>query len=70
MPSAEQIPGIQSTNLMCTSDPLRGLRENEATSIRKKNPAANWGRGGVLALDLDLLLIGVNGCGVGLNWRD
>lgn len=55
---------------MCTSDPLRGLRENEATSIRKKNPAANWGRGGVLALDLDLLLIGVNGCGVGLNWRD
>jgi hypothetical protein len=42
MPSAEQMPGIQSTNLMCTSEPLRGLREKEATSMRKKNPAANW----------------------------
>jgi hypothetical protein len=41
IPSAEQMPGIQSTNLICTSEPLRGLWENEATSMRKKNPAAN-----------------------------
>lgn len=36
------MPGIQSTNLMCTSEPLRGLCEKDATSIRKKNPAANY----------------------------
>jgi hypothetical protein len=42
MPSAEQIPGIQSTNLICTSEPLRGLCEKAATSMRKKKPAANY----------------------------
>lgn len=43
------MPGIQSTNLICTSEPLRGLCEKEATSIRKKKPAANWMHGGLLA---------------------
>lgn len=41
MPSDEQMPGIQSTNLTCTSDPLRELCENAAASMRKKNPSEN-----------------------------
>lgn len=43
------MPGIQSTNLMCTSEPLRGLWEKDATSMRKKKPAANWKEDGLLA---------------------
>lgn len=35
--------------MICTSEPLRGLREKEATSIRKKKPAANWIHGVLLA---------------------
>jgi hypothetical protein len=55
IPSALQMPGIQSTNLICTSEPLRGLRENEATSIKKKKPAANLG--GVSLLSTRLVWI-------------
>lgn len=41
MPSAEQMPGTQSTNLMCTSEPFLGDLEYVAASMKKKNPRAN-----------------------------
>jgi len=45
MPSAEQTPGIQSTKLMCTSEPLSADLENVAASMKKKKPRENWGPG-------------------------
>ncbi len=41
MPSAEQMPGIQSTNLMCTSEPFLGECEYVAASMKKKRPREN-----------------------------
>ena len=41
MPRAEQMPGIQSTNLMCTSDPFLGECEYVAASMKKKSPSEN-----------------------------
>ena len=42
MPSAEQMPGIQSTNRMCTSEPFRAECEYVAASTKKNAPRANW----------------------------
>lgn len=42
MPSAEQIPGIQSTKRTCTVEPFFGLCESAAASTRKKKPRANY----------------------------
>jgi hypothetical protein len=42
MPSAEQIPGIQSTNFTCTTEPFRGLALKAEASMRKKKPSENY----------------------------
>jgi hypothetical protein len=42
IPSAEQIPGIQSVNLTWTREPLRVLCEKAAASMRKKKPRENY----------------------------
>jgi hypothetical protein len=42
MPSAEQMPGIQSTNFTCTLDPFLALAEKAEASMRKKRPRENY----------------------------
>jgi len=41
MPSAEQMPGTQSTNLMCISEPFFAEREKTDASMKKKKPREN-----------------------------
>ena len=42
MPSAEHMPGIQSTNLMWTSDPFLAEWEYVEASMKKKKPRENY----------------------------
>ena len=41
MPKAEQMPGIQSTNLMWTFEPFFEEWEYVEASMKKKNPREN-----------------------------
>jgi hypothetical protein len=41
IPRAEQMKGIQSTNVMCTVEPLRGECEKTEASMKKKKPREN-----------------------------
>ena len=42
IPNAEQMTGIQSTNLICTLDPFLEECENAEASMKKKKPSENF----------------------------
>ena len=44
MPRTEQIKGIQSTKLMCTTEPLRSEWEKTEASMKKKKPRENYSK--------------------------
>jgi hypothetical protein len=44
IPNAEQMKGIQSTKVMWTVEPLRGLWEKTLASMKKKKPRENYTR--------------------------
>jgi hypothetical protein len=58
IPREEQIPGIQSTNLTCTVEPLRELWDQAAASTKKKKPRENWREEGVSYSIFFIVIIG------------